>query len=231
MFADRREAAARLADALQHYRGLRPLVLAIPRGAVPIGALLARRLQGELDLVMVRKLRAPGVPEFAVGAFDEKGWTYVAPHAAAAGVTQAYLEEERSGQLCEKQRRRALYTPDRATLDVAGRIAIVVDDRLATGATLQPGRRSFRVDGKPQLRRHAAAQDHVPGDVGGFHQIVLRTRGGLLEHQLLRSAAAQQHGQLVEQLAVPHQVPVLGRTLQRVPVAACRFRTLRPTAR
>lgn len=136
MFADRREAAERLADALQHYRGLRPLILAIPRGAVPIGALLARRLQGDLDLVMVRKLRAPGAPEFAVGAVDEKGWTYVAPHAAAAGVTQAYLEEERSGQLCEMQRRRALYTPVRAPLDVAGRIAIVVDDGLATGATM-----------------------------------------------------------------------------------------------
>lgn len=136
MFADRREAAERLAEALQHYRGLRPLILAIPRGAVPIGALLARRLQGDLDLVMVRKLRAPGAPEFAVGAVDEKGWTYVAPHAAAAGVTQAYLEEERSGQLREMQGRRALYTPNRAPLDVAGRIAIVVDDGLATGATM-----------------------------------------------------------------------------------------------
>lgn len=136
MFADRREAAERLADALQRYRDLHPLVLAIPRGAVPMGALVARRLRGDLDVVMVRKLRAPGAPEFAVGAIDETGWTYVAPHAMAAGATQAYLEEEKRAQLREMQRRRALYTPGRTPLDAAGRIAIVVDDGLATGATM-----------------------------------------------------------------------------------------------
>lgn len=136
MFADRLEAAERLAEALQRYRDLNPLILAIPRGAVPMGAVLARRLRGELDVVMVRKLRAPGAPEFAVGAIDEMGWAYVAPHAEAAGATYGYLKEERRGQLGEMRRRRALYTPGRPPVDAAGRTAIVVDDGLATGATM-----------------------------------------------------------------------------------------------
>ncbi len=72
-FADRREAAQRLAQALASYRGSRPLILAIPRGAVPMGATLARALEGELDVVLVRKLGAPGNPEFAVGAVAETG--------------------------------------------------------------------------------------------------------------------------------------------------------------
>lgn len=136
MFADRLEAAEQLALALLRYRGDHPLILAIPRGAVPMGAVLARRLAGELDVVMVRKLRAPGAPEFAVGAIDEMGWAYVAPHALAVGATPEYLEEERRGQLHEIRRRRALYTPGRPPADAAGRTVIVVDDGLATGATM-----------------------------------------------------------------------------------------------
>lgn len=136
MFTDRLQAAERLADALAHYRGRQPLVLAIPRGAVPIGAVLARRLEGELDLVLVRKLHAPHAPEFAVGAVDEAGWTYVAPHAAAAGATPSFLEEQKRGQLQELARRRQLYTPGRGPAEAAARVVIVVDDGLATGATM-----------------------------------------------------------------------------------------------
>ena len=136
MFADRIEAAERLAEALRRYQDHHPLILAIPRGAVPMGAVLARRLRGDLDVVMVRKLRAPGSPEFAVGAVDEAGWTYVAPHARDVGATSGYLEEETHGQLLEIRRRRALYTPGRAAMDAAGRTVIVVDDGLATGATM-----------------------------------------------------------------------------------------------
>jgi putative phosphoribosyl transferase len=136
VFNDRLDAAEQLADALSEYRGRTPLVLAIPRGAVPIGAVLARRLQGELDLVLVRKLHAPGAPEFAVGAVDEAGWVYLAPHAAAVGATRAYLEEEKEAQLQELERRRQRYTPGRNRTDAAGRVVIVVDDGLATGATM-----------------------------------------------------------------------------------------------
>jgi putative phosphoribosyl transferase len=136
MFEDRNAAAAQLAQALAHYRGQHPLVLAIPRGAVPIAATIARSLGGDLDLVLVRKLHAPGAPEFAIGAVDESGWVYLAPHASAVGASPAYIAEQKQLQLDELIRRRERYTPGHARADVAGRVVIVVDDGLATGATM-----------------------------------------------------------------------------------------------
>lgn len=136
IFKDRIDAAVRLADALATYRGRQALVLAIPRGAVPMGRIIADALDGELDVVLVRKLRAPFSPEFAVGAIDETGWAWIAPHARQAGADEDYLDREKSEQLATLRRRRAEYTPARAPIDPAGRIAIVVDDGLATGATM-----------------------------------------------------------------------------------------------
>ena len=133
---DRIDAAQRLAKALAPYRGKNPLVLAIPRGAVPMGRVLADALEGDLDVVLVRKLRAPESPEFAVGAIDETGWAYVADYAAQVGADQAYLAREKRTQMETLRKRRAQYTPARPPADPAGRIAIVVDDGLATGATM-----------------------------------------------------------------------------------------------
>ena len=99
VFANRNQAADRLADALAVYKGQQPLILAIPRGAVPMGQRLARALGGELDVVLVRKLRAPFNPEFAIGSIDESGWTYIADYAESAGGTPAYLEQEKQAQL------------------------------------------------------------------------------------------------------------------------------------
>jgi putative phosphoribosyl transferase len=135
-FRDRTDAATQLAAALQGYRGKNPLVLAIPRGAVPMGKVLAEKLGGELDIVLVRKLRAPGSPEFAVGAVDESGWAYIANYAGEVGADEAYLRDEKARQLETLRKRRMEYTPHRAAHDAAGRIAIVVDDGLATGATM-----------------------------------------------------------------------------------------------
>lgn len=87
MFADRIDTAEPLAEALRQHRDRNAPVLAIPRGAVPMSAVRARRLHAELDVVMVRTLRLPGAPEYAVGAVDEIGWPYVAPHAGMAGAT------------------------------------------------------------------------------------------------------------------------------------------------
>jgi predicted phosphoribosyltransferase len=101
-----------------------------------MGRLLADRLNGELDVVLVRKLRAPDSPEFAIGSIDESGWMYLAPHAHAAGASDRYIEEEKRYQLAVLRERRASYTPGRAAIDPAGRVAIVVDDGLATGATM-----------------------------------------------------------------------------------------------
>lgn len=144
MFVDRVDAAQRLAKALAPYRGQHPLVLAIPRGSVPMGKIIAAALDGELDVVLVRKLRAPFSPEFAVGAIDESGRVYVAPDARAAGADEAYLAGERETQLALLRQRRAQYTPARAPIDPAARVAIVIDDGLATGATMIAALHSVR---------------------------------------------------------------------------------------
>jgi len=136
VFANRNQAADQLAEALAAYQGQHPLILAIPRGAVPMGQRLARALNGELDVVLVRKLRAPFNPEFAIGSIDESGWTYIADYAESAGGTATYLEQEKRDQLATIRKRRAQYTPLRPPIDPAGRIVIVVDDGLATGATM-----------------------------------------------------------------------------------------------
>ena len=151
VFTDRIEAAKRLAAALDRYRGKNPLVLAIPRGAVQMGRVIADELDGELDVVLVRKLRSPFSAEFAVGAIDETGWAYIAPHARDAGATDGYLKQEQDTQLELLKKRRALYTPGRPPLDPAGRIAMVVDDGLATGATMIAALHAVRVKNPARL--------------------------------------------------------------------------------
>jgi putative phosphoribosyl transferase len=136
MFRDRHEAANRLAEKFKDYQGKNPLILAIPRGAVPMAQIIAKKLGGEFDVVLVRKLRAPYQPELAIGSIDESGWTYIADYAASAGASKDYIESEKQEQLRTIQKRRAQYTPIRPPIDPAGRIVIVVDDGLATGATM-----------------------------------------------------------------------------------------------
>lgn len=136
MFADRNEAAEKLAQALSGYRGKNPLILAIPRGAVPMAKLIAERLHGEMDVVLVRKLRAPGNPEFAIGSVDETGWVYLAEYAQQVGADKAYIDREVAAQLETIRMRRAHYTPMHPPVDPFGRIVVVVDDGLATGSTM-----------------------------------------------------------------------------------------------
>ncbi|OGB55057.1 MAG: phosphoribosyl transferase [Burkholderiales bacterium RIFOXYD12_FULL_59_19] len=136
MFRDRLDAARQLADRLTIYRGKHPLILAIPRGAVPMGKLIASQLEGELDVVLVRKLRAPYEPEVAIGSVDESGWTYLSDYAQIDGGNAAYLKAEKQRQLDIIGRRRAQYTPIRPAISPDGRLVIVVDDGLATGATM-----------------------------------------------------------------------------------------------
>jgi putative phosphoribosyl transferase len=136
MFKDRSEAAGQLAVRLKAYRGKNPLVLAIPRGAVPMGKIIADELQGELDVVLVRKLRAPHQPELAIGSVNEQGWTYHADFAGLYGGTDDYLASERQTQMATLHKRRAQCTPAHPPVDPKGRIVIVVDDGLATGATM-----------------------------------------------------------------------------------------------
>lgn len=136
MFHDRKQAATMLAEQLEDYKGRHPLILAIPRGAVPMAKIIADKLEGEFDVVLVRKLCAPDYPELAIGSIDESGWTYIADHAASVGADSEYIEAERQQQLATIRQRRAQYTPIRPPIDPAGRIVIVIDDGLATGATM-----------------------------------------------------------------------------------------------
>jgi predicted phosphoribosyltransferase len=136
MFRDRNDAASRLADKLKNYKGKNPLILAIPRGAVPMAKTIADKLGGDLDVVLVRKLRAPHQPELAIGAVNESGWTFIADYAELYGANADYIESEKRLQLRTIRQRRAQYTPIRPSIDPAGRIVIVIDDGLATGATM-----------------------------------------------------------------------------------------------
>ncbi len=136
MFKNRLDAAEKLGLALDRYRKQHVLVLGIPRGAVPMACQIARQLEGEVDVVLVRKLTSPYDAELALGAADETGWMYVGDYAARYGGTPEYLEQERARQLEVMQQRRRRYTPIRARIDPVGRIVIVVDDGLATGSTM-----------------------------------------------------------------------------------------------
>lgn len=136
MFYDRDEAARLLLQGLRSFKGLNPLVLAIPRGAVPMGRAIAQGLGGTLDVVLVRKLGAPFQPECAIGAIDENGWTYLTDAAAANAELADYIAAEKLAQLSILRKRRALYTPNRGPYAIRNRTVIVVDDGMATGATM-----------------------------------------------------------------------------------------------
>lgn len=144
MFANRIAAAKALARRLEAYRGRNPLVLAIPRGAVPMAEEIALALGGQADVVLVHKLRAPGQPELAIGAVDESGHVHLTEFAADSGGSPDYIEREKKEQLETMRARRARYTPGRVPVDPAGRTVIVVDDGLATGATMTAALQAVR---------------------------------------------------------------------------------------
>ena len=139
-FADREEAGRKLAERLTALELERPVVYALPRGGVPVALEIARGLRAPLDLVMVRKIGSPGQPEVALGAVVGG----ISPQTVinedvkrASGADDAYIERERARELREIERRQALYLGSRKPVDPRGRTAIVVDDGLATGATMK----------------------------------------------------------------------------------------------
>jgi putative phosphoribosyl transferase len=146
-FKNREEAAQRLAERLSAYRGQNPLVLGVPRGAVPMARTIADALNGELDVVLVRKLRAPGQPELAIGAVDEAGTVLKGAYFDIAA--EPYLREEIRTQRDILRARRESYTRAQATIDAAGRVVIIVDDGVATGSSMLAAIRAVRAR-KPQ---------------------------------------------------------------------------------
>jgi predicted phosphoribosyltransferase len=162
-FHNREHAAELLAQRLVGYRGQRPLILGIPRGAVPMAKIIANTLEGELDVVLVHKLGAPGQPEFAIGSVDEAGHLYLSDDVGALGVTEAYIAREKAAQLETLRKRRAMYTPIRPSIDPAGRVVIVVDNGVATGASMIAALRAVRAHQPAKLI--AAAAVASPGAV------------------------------------------------------------------
>jgi predicted phosphoribosyltransferase len=145
LFENREEAAEILADRLSKYRGHNPLILGIPRGAVPMAKIIAGALGGELDVVLVHKLGAPDNPEFAIGSVSEAGDIYLSDAAKELGISQDYISREAKAQSKTLRRRRTLYTPVRPAIDPLNRIVIVVDNGIATGATLIAALRAVRL--------------------------------------------------------------------------------------
>jgi len=152
-FANRGEAGRQLADKLVHLKDRKPVVLALPRGGVAVGYEIADALQAPLDIVLVRKIGVPWQPELALGAVTDGAGheTFIDRNLAASlDVPDSYIEAETARQLQEIERRRDAYCEDRPAPEIAGHTAIVVDDGIATGATMRVALQS--------VRRHSPAR-------------------------------------------------------------------------
>jgi predicted phosphoribosyltransferase len=152
VFADRSEAGWMLVERLRGESLHDPLVLAIPRGGIEVGAALARGLGAELDVVLSRKLRAPHQPELALGAVSEGGDVYLNHFASAmTDAGDAWIESERMRQLAEIDRRRTMFRAVRPQAAISGRTVIVTDDGVATGATMIAALHTVRAAGAKEI--------------------------------------------------------------------------------
>jgi len=154
MFTDRQEAGLALAQKLLRFRGDRPIVLALPRGGLPVALEIARSLRAPLGLVLVRKIGAPGQPELAIGAVADGPDSVLVTDrrlVTVFGVDDAWLEKARDEALGEIVRRRTTYLAGRPDISAKDRVVIVVDDGIATGSTMRAALRSLRHQGAKKL--------------------------------------------------------------------------------
>ncbi len=143
-FHDRKDAAHLIADKLAKFRESHPIVLAIPRGAVPMGRVIADELKCEFDVVLVRKIGAPDNPEFAIGSVSEFGDLYLSAAKDLYGYADKDIQSIVAREKETIKKRRATYTPIRKPANLAGRTVIIIDDGIATGATMLSAVRSAR---------------------------------------------------------------------------------------
>lgn len=147
MFADRADAGRQLAERLKRFKSKNPVVLALPRGGVPIGCEVAAALDAPMDLILVRKIGAPGQPELALGAVVDGARPELVVNEdvkAMLRVSDEYIAREEARQLAEIKRRRKLWLGDRPRVSVKGRTALIVDDGIATGATVRAALHAVR---------------------------------------------------------------------------------------
>ena len=146
-FANRTDAGRQLAQALARYKNRGAVVLALPRGGVPVAAEVAAALNAPLDLILVRKIGVPMQPELAMGAVVDGEKPLIVRNEDVimlAGVDETDFKAVCDAELAEIERRRQRYLGGRERIDVAGRIAIVIDDGIATGATTRAALRATR---------------------------------------------------------------------------------------
>ncbi len=154
MFTNRASAGRQLANQLLRFRAGNPMVLALPRGGVPVAFEVAEALGAPLDLLLVRKIGAPGQPELAVGAVVDGNHAEVVVNEdvrAALAVPQSFIDDQTEGKLKEIEERRRLYLRGRPRLEPAGRQVIVIDDGIATGATIRAALKGLRRAGPAKL--------------------------------------------------------------------------------
>jgi putative phosphoribosyl transferase len=153
-FKDRADAGRQLAKALEKYRNRKPVILALPRGGVPVAAEIAAAFNAPLDLVLVRKIGVPLEPELAMGAVVDGGAPIIVRNddvIRMAGVNDADFKAICDSELAEIERRHQRYIGTRKRIDVAGRTVIVVDDGIATGATTRAALQATRMRNPKRL--------------------------------------------------------------------------------
>jgi predicted phosphoribosyltransferase len=151
-FRDRREAGRRLGATCARFAPEQPVVLGLPRGGVPVAAEVAGALDAPLDVVLVRKLGVPSQPELAMGAIGERGVRVLNDHVLrAAAVTPEQLAAVEARERAELERRARRYRGDRGAIALEGRVAIVVDDGLATGSTARAAIEAVRALGASRV--------------------------------------------------------------------------------
>ena len=147
-FRNRTDAGRQLAKALAGYKDQQPVILALPRGGVPVAAQVAAALNAPLDLILVRKIGVPFQPELAMGAVVDGGAPIVVRNEDVirlAGIDESEFKAVCDDELAEIERRRQRYLGNRKRVDVSGRTAIVIDDGVATGATTRAALRATRM--------------------------------------------------------------------------------------